>query len=547
MILGILGIIVSLILLMTLAYRGVPVVIAAPISAIVALVFSGAPILASYTEIFMPALAGFVGTYFPVFLLGAVFGILMTLTGYAEAIAKSVARLMGARSALLATVVTSALMTYGGISLFVVAFVMYPLARELFRVADIPRRLIPATIALGIFTFTMTALPGSPQVQNIIPGPFFGTDGFAAPGLGILGSIMILGMGMGWLEYRRKTMIRRGEHFASEVPARTGLFSRTKSESEPRQESQPQPGEQGSTSTGSGKSASASSGAAVAGASTKRAAATATKIDDGQGNIRTQIPGEDAGDQGAAGADTAGSAGPALLTPANTWIAFVPLVVVVVVNFGCTLLLFPAMDWSYLEEEKFGGIALTTRAGIWAVIVALTAAVLAIVALNAKEFSILKQGFVDGVKNSLLPIFSVSSEVAYGAVIASVAAFAVVRDAIFNVGGNALVTSVLSTSVTAAITGSSSGGMTIALNAFGDQLRQMAVDQGISLEAMHRLTAMAAGGLDTLPHSGAVVTLLLVCGLSHRQSYKDLAMITIIAPVVTVAVLVALVSAVGSF
>ena len=122
-----------------------------------------------------------------------------------------------------------------------------------------------------------------------------------------------------------------------------------------------------------------------------------------------------------------------------------------------------------------------------------------------------------------------------------------VRDAVFDMGGNALVTSVVSTSITAGITGSSSGGMTIALNAFGDQLRQMALDQGISLEAMHRLTAMAAGGLDTLPHSGAVVTLLLVSGLTHRQSYKDIAMITVVIPVLTVTVLVALVSTVGSF
>jgi H+/gluconate symporter-like permease len=142
---------------------------------------------------------------------------------------------------------------------------------------------------------------------------------------------------------------------------------------------------------------------------------------------------------------------------------------------------------------------------------------------------------------------SVASEVGYGAVVASVTAFAVIRDAMFDVPGNALVTSVVSTSPTAAITGSSSGGMTIALNAFGEDLRLLAEQQGISMEAMHRLTAMASGGLDTLPHSGAVVTLLIVCGMTHRQSYKDLAVMTVVVPVITVVVLVALVSAVGSF
>ena len=193
------------------------------------------------------------------------------------------------------------------------------------------------------------------------------------------------------------------------------------------------------------------------------------------------------------------------------------------------------------------GIALSNRAGIWAVIIALIVAILVVLALNAKDLGTLKSGFTEGVKGAMLPIFSTASEVGYGAVVASVAAFAVVRDAVFNVGGNALVTSVLSTSVTAAITGSSSGGMTIALNAFGDQLRTMAEDQGMSLEAMHRLTAMAAGGLDTLPHSGAVVTLLLVCGLTHRQSYKDIGMVTIVGPVLAVAILVGVVSLFGSF
>lgn len=483
---GIIGIILSLALLITLAYRGMPVVIAAPISSTVALIFSGAPILASYTEIFMPALAGFVGNYFPIFLLGAIFGILMTITGYAESIAQSVARRLGARSALLATVLTSALMTYGGISLFVVAFVMFPLARELFRVADIPKRLIPGTIALGIFTFTMTALPGSPQVQNIIPGQFFGTNGFAAPGIGIIGALLILGFGLAWLEYRRSSLMKNGEHFGSDEIAPN---KRKKG---------------GSAATANGTATKTEEAPAPASAPTK-----------------------------------------ALLAPRNAFEAFVPLIVVIAVNFSCTLLIFPALNWDYLQEEKFGGIALSARAGIWAVIIALLASILVIMAMNFENLRTLRTGFTEGVKGAMLPIFSTASEVGYGAVVASVAAFAVVRDSVFNLGGNALVTSVVSTSITAAITGSSSGGMTIALNAFGDQLRTLAEDQGMSLDAMHRLTAMAAGGLDTLPHSGAVVTLLLVCGLTHRQSYKDIAMVTIVGPVVAVIALVTVVSMMG--
>ena len=470
MIVGIFGIIISLILLITLAYRGVPVILAAPIASAVALIFSGAPILASYTEIFMPAMADFVSNYFPIFLVGAIFGVLMTVTGYAESIARSVTSWVGSRSAIAATVITSALMTYGGISLFVVAFVMYPLARELFRAADIPRRLVPGTIALGIFTVTMTAIPGTPQVQNIIPGQFFETSSYAAPGIGLIGGGLIFGLGLLWLEYRRGALIKKGEHFESI-------------------ESEPQIG--GSADDGSSH------------------------------NIDTMVP-------------------------TNRVVPFVPLLTVFAVNFSLTLVIFPAMNWDYLQDEQFGGISMDSRSGLWAVLVAILVAILVIIALNAKNVRGLRVGFTDGVKRSMLPIFSTASEVGYGAVVASVAAFAVIRDSVFNMGADSLVTSVVSTSVTAGLTGSSSGGMTIALNAFGDDLRNMAIADGTSLEAMHRLTAMASGGLDTLPHSGAVVTLLIVCGLTHRQSYKDLGMVTLAIPVAVVAVLIAAVSLFGT-
>lgn len=472
MALGIIGIITSLLLLITLAYRGVPVILAAPLASVVAVVFSGAPILASYTEIFMPAMAAFVGSWFPVFLFGAIFGVLMTVTGYAESIARTVTGLVGSRSAIAATIVTSALMTYGGISLFVVAFVMYPLARELFRVADIPRRLIPATIALGIFTFTMTALPGSPQVQNIIPGQFFGTGSFAAPGIGLVGGALIFGLGLLWLEYRRSALIRKGESFDSPESARAA---------------------NGSTDAGTGDQ-----------------------------QVTT-------------------------LEPANRVVPFLPLLTVFAVNFTCTLIVFPALDWSYLAQEKFGGVAFEQRMGLWAVLLGIIAAILLLVALNFRNFATLWAGSVDGAKRSMFPIFSTASEVGYGAVVASVAAFAVVRDSVFGLGLGALWTSVFSVSITAGLTGSSSGGMTIALNALGEDLRAMAEQEGMATEAMHRLTAMAAGGLDTLPHSGAVVTLLIVCGLTHRQSYKDLGVVTLAIPVLVVIALVSLVSVVGSF
>jgi H+/gluconate symporter-like permease len=504
MLIGILGIIVSLALLITLAYRGMPVIVAAPIASLVALVFSGAPILASYTDVFMPALGNFIINFFPIFLLGAIFGLLMTATGYAESIARSATRVLGARSALLATVVTSALMTYGGISVFVVAFVMFPLARELFRMADIPKRLIPGTIALGIFTFTMTALPGSPQVQNLIPGQFFGTDGFAAPGIGSIGAVTILGLGLLWLEYRRRSLMGKGEHFGDSEDAMDRELAanvNTARTSERR----------------SGPGAKLAAG--------------------------TTVNGIDKGGQEPA----TGSTSTALLTPPNAIVPFLPLLLVFLVNFGCILYVFPAMNWDYLNDEQFETATFEGRAGTWAVMAGLVVAILFIIAMNLRHTAALKKGVYEGAKNAMFPIFSTASEVGYGAVVASVAAFAVIRDSVFNMGGDALVTSVVSTSITAGITGSSSGGMTIALNAFGEQLRTMAADQGISLEAMHRLTAMASGGLDSLPHSGAVVTLLIVCGMTHRQSYKDIFVVTLIIPIIVVVALVAMARVTGSF
>src|SRR5690625_6143857 len=212
--LGLIGIILSLILLITLVYRGMSVVLAAPLAAFFAMIMSGVPLLATYTEIFMPGLAGFIASYFPSDLTGAIFGVLMTVSGYAKDIATTLTGWLGPQRAMLATVLTGAVVTYGGISVFVAVFVLFPITRELFRQADIPRRLIPATIGLGIVTFTMTALPGAPQVQNIIHGQTFETDTFDDPGLGLRAGVVVLRLGMFWLEFRKRQLFRKGEGFS---------------------------------------------------------------------------------------------------------------------------------------------------------------------------------------------------------------------------------------------------------------------------------------------------------------------------------------------
>src|SRR5690625_4432408 len=508
MAIGLIGIFISLALLITLAYRGVSIIIAAPIAALVAMMTSGMPLLATYTDIFMPALANFVGNYFPIFLTGAIFGALMLFSGYATDLANTITRWLGPKRAVFATVLTASLMTYGGISVFVAVFVMFPLARELFRVADIPRRLIPATIALGILTFTMTALPGAPQVQNIIPGNFFQTSTFAAPGLGIFGGTIVFILGMFWLEFRKNQLMKAGEHF-TDITLLETKYGRGADL-----------GLSHSDTSGGSRDSDAVAGQPSE-FTAKTAVATAQRdIDYSDDDLpvaatTTQSP----------------------LQPSNRFFPFVPLLLVFIVNFSATQLILPNLDWSVLEDEAFGGLTYEDRAATWSVILALLAAIVSIMLLNVRNAKQLWQAFIDGTKNSLQPIFNTASEGGYDAVIASVAAFTILRDGIFGVSGNALVTSALSTSVISGITGSASGGMTIALNAFGDELQSMAFDQGISMEVMHRITSMASGGLDSMPHNGAVITLLMVCGRSHRESYKDVFMINLIIPPLVTALL----------
>src|ERR1700756_2849398 len=193
------GILLGLGLLVWLAYRGYSILLLAPGAALIAAAFAGGPLLAYWTQTFMGSAARFIAQFFPLFLLGALFGKLMEDSGSVQAIARFMTEKLGPRRAMLAVVLGGALVTYGGVSLFVAFFVLAPMAQALFRSANIPRRLMPAAIMLGTATFTMSALPGTPALQNAIPMPFFGTTPFAAPGLGVIASLVMAGFGLWWL------------------------------------------------------------------------------------------------------------------------------------------------------------------------------------------------------------------------------------------------------------------------------------------------------------------------------------------------------------
>src|ERR1700722_9399858 len=216
---GLLGILVGLGLLIWLAFRGWSVLLLAPVAALVAAAFGGPPLLANWTQTFMSSAAGFLAQFFPLFLLGAVFGKLMDDSGSVSAVADFMTKRLGKGRAMLAVVLAGAMVTYGGVSLFVAFFVLAPMAQALFRAAAIPGRLMPAAIVLGTSTFTMSALPGTPSIQNAIPMPFFGTTPFAAPGLGIIASLIMLGFGLWWLERAQSAARRAGETYGTDDSA----------------------------------------------------------------------------------------------------------------------------------------------------------------------------------------------------------------------------------------------------------------------------------------------------------------------------------------
>src|ERR1700744_3909713 len=189
--------------LMFAAYRGYSVILVAPVAALGAVLLTDpAAVAPVFSGIFMEKLVGFVKLYFPVFLLGAVFGKVIELSGFSESIVAAAIRYIGRSRANAVIVAVCALLTYGGVSLFVVVFAVYPFAAEAFRLGGLPKRLIPCAVALGAFTFTMDSLPGTPQIQNIIPAAFFKTNAWAAPWFGVIGACFIIVCGMSYLTWR---------------------------------------------------------------------------------------------------------------------------------------------------------------------------------------------------------------------------------------------------------------------------------------------------------------------------------------------------------
>lgn len=415
-----LGILIGLVLLMFLAYRGYSIIWVAPLTALVVALFGGLELLPAYKDVYMTGFVGFTKSWFPVFMLGAIFGHLMDYTGAAKSIAKWLTGIIGPKRAILGVIIGCAVLTYGGISLFVVVFAMYPLALELYREANISRKLIPGAIALGSFTFTMTAIPGTPQIQNLIPMDYFFTTPTAAPIMGITGAVFMFGFGYAYMVWKERKLTARGEVFVEPAKKSEDSFDMDKA-----------------------------------------------------------LP--------------------------NPILSILPLLTV--------LLTLNILDWD--------------------IVLALVAGIILAMVLNFKEYKGFTKTVSAGAVGSMTAIINTSAAVGFGAVVRAVPGFQTLTDLVMGIKGSPLISEAVAVNILAGATGSASGGMGIALAALGEKYYQIAMETGISPEAFHRVASLASGGLDTLPHNGAVLTLLAITGLTHKDSYIDIFVTSLLLPVLS--------------
>jgi H+/gluconate symporter-like permease len=434
--LSLFGIFLGLGLLMYLAFKGYSIIWVAPLAAAVVALTGGLDIISTYMGPYMTGLVGFVKSWFPAFLLSAIFGNMMETTGAAKSIAIFLTHKLGSKLAIAAIVLSCAVLTIGGVSLFVVVFAIYPLALAMFKEANISRKLIPGAIALGAFTFTMTAVPGSPQIQNLIPMTYFGTTAMAAPIMGLTATFILFFGGVYYLNWKRNKLESQGEFYTEPDLAHMG------------------------------------------------------KKDDGE-----KLP--------------------------NILVALLPLITVV------TILNVLPYIVTFTEEQKAAG-----RSASEFIVYALLAGIALIFVLNINKREKLMKSLAVGSQGALGAIMNTSAAVGFGTVVRAVPGFADLTNILLAIPGNPLISLAVAVNLLAGATGSASGGMGIALAALGAKYMELAKTTGIDPQAFHRIASLASGGMDTLPHNGAVLTLLNNTGMTHKDSYFDIMVVSLILPIV---------------
>ena len=420
-----LGLVGGLALLIWLTVRGVNILIAGPLAALVVALSAGLPLLppfaaegaADYATAYMAGFTGFFADWFFMFLLGAIFGEVMAASGAAASVAHWITAKLGSQYALLATVLACAVLTYGGVSVFIVAFSVYSLAVGLFREADLPRRFIPGALAFGSVTFTMTSA-GSPEIQNLIPMPYLGTTAYAGWEVSIVVALLMAALGYAWLSRMVRSAVAAGERFE------------------------------------------------------------ARESDD-------------------APADFASLPAPIL--------ALLPLAGVL-------------------------GVFLATQAiGKWALVAALGAGLAVAVAVGWRKLRAMPAAFSRGAAGAVVAITNTCAVVGFGSVAKLTPAFQEALELVQTLPGSPLIGAAVAVTVIAGLTGSASGGQTIALPLIAPHY----LGEGADPEELHRTVAIASGALDSLPHNGYVVTTIrAVCGETHARAYAAVGATTVVVPLI---------------
>ena len=437
---GILILLIAIILFGVLAFKGISALILAPLVTCFVLIF--APIFAGediailngLKEQFMPAAADYVSSYFLMFFMGALFGAVYQFTGAAKSIAKWLAGMCHGKFVAPIIMCITGLLTYGGISGFVVFFVIYPIALQMFRSANLTRRLIPAAISAGCWTWSMYG-PGSPSIQNVIPIESLGTTPTAALVPSVIATVASFVMIFVWLEYRARSFTKRGYFF-----------------DDPRLKMQLSPGE---------------------------------LQEDGPNEV---LP--------------------------NPIVALVPIVVI--------LVLFNIVGLP-VETAVFIGVALAT--------------ILFFTRIEGGINGWIKV-FNKGAADSGVSILNTAIVVGFGGVVQNTKGFTDLVNSLQNLDMNPLIFVMITVAVCAGACGSASGGMGVAFNALKDVYAAL----GANFEYVHRIGAIAAGTLDTLPHQGAQITLLGICKCTHKEAYFDIAITQIAVPFITCFIFIALAS-----
>ncbi|MGY6555381.1 MAG: GntP family permease [Wenzhouxiangella sp.] len=447
---GNLGLLLGLAGLILMALRGVNILIAVLIASLMVGLSNGLSIDAIILQHFAFGPLGaftFAGQFFVLFLTGAIFGKMMAASGATTAIARAVIDRLGAERTILVTVLVCAALTYGGVVVFVVIFTMYPLGIALMRQADLPKRLFCGAAALGAGTFTMTALPGTPSIQNVIAATALGTDLFAGILPGLIGALVMAVGGWWYLERQWRLARSAGEGYVSN-PQDAAMEK------------------------------------------------MAPDVRDAPGWRLALVP----------LAVVLGS----ILVPR--------LLIALGLTGGDAGLIGPLLGFAAVQPIIWPSFALLLGS---------LSCLLLFGNLRIKALEALGSGAND----SIMPLLNTAAVIGFGGVVTQTAGFGAFAQGVMALNLPPLVSAAVSVSVVSGIVGSASGGLQIFLQTFGEAYLAL----GVAPEVLHRVAAIASGGLDSLPHSGAVIAMLTIMGLKHAEAYKDIFVVTVIVPVIATA------------